>query len=69
MTAQFQVLGASNTARVTLSDPRPNNWHSREVCTGADVRSIAHAILCYARERDIPFAAVETSIIYPEGQS
>lgn len=68
MTAQFQVLDATNTARVTLTDPRPNHWHLRQIDTGTDLRSIAHAIQCYARERGIPFTMVETPIIYPEEQ-
>lgn len=61
----FTVLTPENTARVTLSDPRANNYHSREILTIADTRGIANAILAYARERGIDPRAVEYSVVWP----
>lgn len=65
----FTVLDHTNTAHITLSDPRPNNWHARTVDTLAEPRAIANTILHYARERRIDVADVETSIQYPMVQS
>lgn len=65
MTALFTVLDDSNTAVVTLSDPRPTHFHTRKVCTLADKRSISNAILRYARERRIDPRAVEYAVTWP----
>ncbi len=65
----FTILDHTNTARVTLSDPRPNHWHTRTVDTLAEPRAIANTILHYARERRIDVADVETSIVYPGVQA
>lgn len=62
---RFTVLDLSNTARVTLSDPRPNHWHSETVDTLADVRTIAHVLACYAVRRGISARDVQISTIYP----
>ena len=62
---QFTVLDSRNTARVTLSDPRPNHWHSETVVTLADVRTIAHALQCYAVRRGISAREVQISTVYP----
>lgn len=67
--SMFTVLDDSNTAHVTLSDARPNNWHSRTVCTLDDTRDIANTILRYARERRAPLECINVSIIHaPEVQ-
>jgi hypothetical protein len=62
---QFTILDSSNTARVTLSDPRPNHWHSQTVDTLADVRTIAHTVACYAARRGISARDVQISTVYP----
>lgn len=62
----FTVLDETNTAVLTLNDPRPNSAHSRKVCTLADNCSIANAILQYARERKIHVRAVEYQVQWPE---
>lgn len=59
------ALDDSNTAVIALSDPRANHFHSRKVCTLADKRSIANAILRYARERRIDPRAVEYAVTWP----
>lgn len=63
---QFTALTDTNTAVLTLNDPRPNNQHSRKVCTLADNRSIANAILQYARERKLPVRMIEYHIQWPD---
>ncbi len=65
MSLTFTVLDASNTARVSLNDPRPGNHHSRIVCTLADNAAIANTILRYARERGIPVRMVEYAVTWP----
>ena len=64
----FTLLDESNTARVTLSDPRPNNYHMQSVDVLADVRSIANAIAGYARMRKIPLQMVQVSTVFPAGR-
>ncbi len=64
----FTVLDSSNSARVTLSDPRQRNWHTRDIITLADNRAIANSIAQYARERKIPLEMVQYSITWPEVQ-
>lgn len=62
----FTVLDSSNTAVLTLNDPRPNNAHSRKIATLADNRELANQILRYARERGIPVRMVEYAITWPD---
>lgn len=63
--AAFVGLDDSNTAVVTLSDPRPNHYHTRKVCTIANVRGVACAVQMYARERRIDPRAVDYAVEWP----
>lgn len=61
----FTVLDSSNTARVTLTDPRPAHWATRAVDTLADPRSIDYTVACFAQARGIPARRVEVAIEWP----
>ena len=64
----FTLLDETNTARVTLSDPRPNSFHTQSFDTLDDVRSIANVIAWYARMRKIPLELVQVSTVFPAGR-
>lgn len=63
----FTVLDDSNTAIVTMNNPR--NGNSECVSTLADVRAIASAVLGFAIRQHLPPTAVEVSVKWPDGVS
>jgi len=62
----FIMLDEHNTAIVSLSDPRPNNWDVEEIATLADPKAIAQVVLNYAVRRCLPPSMVELSIRWPD---
>jgi len=65
---EFTAMDNSNTATVTMTDPRPNSWDVEEICTLADHKAIAQSVLHYAIRRCIPPSMVEISIKWPDDQ-
>ena len=68
MSMTFTVMDETNTARVTLSDPRPNHFHMQSIDVLADVRSIANAIAGYERQRQIPLELEQVSTVFSAGR-
>ena len=65
----FTLLDETNTARLTLSDPRPNHFHIQTTDTLNEPRAIANDILRYARQRGIPVDMVEVATVFPAGRA
>jgi len=62
----FIVLDKSNTATVSLNNPR--NGHQEQVCVYAHPRDIGFAVMVFAQRQRIHPATVETSIMWPADQ-
>jgi len=63
--ALFVALDPSNTARVTLNNPR--NGHLQCVDVYAHPQDIAHAVIMFARNQGIRPTEVEMSTVWPAG--
>jgi hypothetical protein len=61
----FNILDDSNTARLSMTDPRPDCSITSEVLVADDMRSLAYALTCFAQLRGMMPAEVEYSIQYP----
>jgi hypothetical protein len=62
----FNILDETNTARLSMTDPRTDCSITSDVLCGDDTRSLAYALMCFAQLRGIMPAEVEYSIQYPE---
>lgn len=61
----FQILDDSNTARLTMADPRPSAAMTQVVDAMADARAIYQAVGFFAANRGIPRRMVQLSIVWP----
>lgn len=63
--ALFTILDESNTARVTMNNPR--NGHQSCVDVYAHPADVADAVILFARSQGIRPMEVETATVWPEG--